>query len=311
MKLKYFSSLLQTLSILSPVVILASSVDAQSACRNVTVPTIGLVCYTEHPFSARQRDEGGTKTWSFIAERISPNWVLVDHEVIREGGFGTISDPTGSVVSANGNASILDVTQREATTLTEIKSQLEAKAQGCLPPVCGQIQGLLSSVSREIERLSSYRSSSVTAGGNEKILFSYTTSVSCQKYLGIKTCGGGASIYGKVKVYQRYLGDPDSLRASSQSLVQNARSVLAIVIPTPNPTPNDPSQYQDVGTRIALIQSWGFTLYRCSSNTARISIDGQDALCVLPANGLKSGQRYIYSSETGRFRRVPPTQLIR
>jgi len=277
MKVKYFNSLLKTLWIITPLTVMASSVEAHPACRDITTPTVGFVCYTEQPFSARQRDEDGTKTWNFIVERTAPNWVLVDHEVIREEGFGAVSDPTGSVVSASGNASILDVTQRETTSLTEIKAQLEAKAQGCYPPVCGQIQGLLSSVSKEIERLSSYHSSSITAGGNEKISFSYTTSVSCQKYLGVKVCKDGAFIKGKVKVYQRYLGDPDSLRASSQSIVQNARLVLTarggtngVIAPnTPDPNPD---------SRIALIQSWGFTLSQCSSTTARISIDGQNAL---------------------------------
>jgi hypothetical protein len=213
-------SLLKSLVIISPLLLLAFPVKAQTipACRNIT-PSAGRVCYTEHPFSARQRDEGGTRTYNFIVERVAQNWVIIDYEVIREGGFGAVSNPTGSIVSSNGNASIVNVTQSETQRLSEVKSQLEAKAQGCYPPVCGQIQGQLSSVDREIQKLSNYQSLAVQSGGNEKISFSYTTSVSCNRF----ACGGGASIQGKVKVYQRYLGNPNELQRSSESLV---RSVL-------------------------------------------------------------------------------------
>jgi hypothetical protein len=143
-------SLLKSLVIISPLLLLAFPVKAQTipACRNIT-PSAGRVCYTEHPFSARQRDEGGTRTYNFIVERVAQNWVIIDYEVIREGGFGAVSNPTGSIVSSNGNASIVNVTQSETQRLSEVKSQLEAKAQGCYPPVCGQIQGQLSSVDRE------------------------------------------------------------------------------------------------------------------------------------------------------------------
>lgn len=207
--------------------ITALSANAQSIplCRNIT-PRENQVCYTEHPFSARQRDEGGTKRHNFIVERWAPNWVIVDHKVVREGGFGAVSEPTGSIVSSNGNAAIINVTNRETTRLRETKTQLKGKLQGCYPPVCGELQGQIDTIDREIDRLTSFQKSSVSAGGNEKISFSYTTSVRCRSWFGIQDCGGGASIRGKVLVYQRYLGNPSSLQQASLSLVEQSRSIL-------------------------------------------------------------------------------------
>lgn len=94
---------------------------------------------------------------------------------------------------------------------------------------------------------------------------------------------------------------------NSQTNSLSLLSVPSINTPTINtPTVTTPP----VGvtdSRIALIQSWGFTLSRCSSTTAKISIDGQKALCVVPANGLKPGQKYSYNSETRSFKRIPST----
>ena len=140
--------------------------------------------------------------------------------MIREGGFGAVSEPQGSMVSGNGSASIISASQRSIETLTEIRSQLQGKAAGCSPPVCGEIQGKINAVNREIERQSQYKQMAVTAGGNEKIAFSYTTSVSCNAFY----CKSGASIHGKVRVYHRYLGNPNSLIEESQSVAREAQT---------------------------------------------------------------------------------------
>jgi hypothetical protein len=81
-----------TLLLISPFII--SSVEAQTipSSRNIN-PRPNIVCYTEHPFDARQRDEGGTRTHRFIVERDAQNWVIIDYEVIKEGGFGAFSTP--------------------------------------------------------------------------------------------------------------------------------------------------------------------------------------------------------------------------
>jgi len=110
--------------------------------------------------------------------------------------------------------------------LGETRSQLKGKLQGCYPPVCGQLQGQIDRIDREIERLSDTRRTAVSAGGNEKIQFTHTTSVNCRRYLGVQTCGSGAAMDGKVRVNQRYLGDPNSLRQASLSLVEQSSSLL-------------------------------------------------------------------------------------
>lgn len=79
--------------------------------------------------------------------------------------------------------------------------------------------------------------------------------------------------------------------------------------PTQQQSPPPVSDPPVTDSRVAMIQSWGFTLAKCSSSTARISIDGQKALCVLPVNGIKSGQRYSHNSETGTFKRIPSTTI--
>jgi uncharacterized membrane protein len=226
-KMKPNLSFLFHFSWLSLALIAIAPTKAQSipACRSIT-PSRDQVCYTEHPFSARQRDEGGTKTWNFIVERWAPNWVIVDYKVVREGGFGAVSEPTGSIVSSSGNAEIINVTNRLTTRLRETKTQLQAKLQGCYPPVCGQLQSQINTIDREIDQSSSYQRSAVSAGGNEKISFGYTTSVRCRSWLGVQDCGGGASINGKVLVYQRYLGDPSSLEQASLSLIEQSNAAL-------------------------------------------------------------------------------------
>jgi len=155
--------------------------------------------------------------------------------------FGAVSRPTGSIVSANGNAAIIQESTRSVETLGETRYQLKGKIQGCYPPVCGQLQGQIDRIDREIERLSDTRRTSVSAGGNEKIQFTHTTSVSCRKYLGVTTCGSGAAIDGKVRVNQRYLGDPNSLRQESLSLVEQSRTLLQQASkPSPPEPPNPP-----------------------------------------------------------------------
>lgn len=220
-------SILSTFALLLSGSIIAQESEAQPipACRNVT-PRINQVCYTEHPFSARQRDEGGTREHSFIVERVAPNYVIVDYGLIIDRSFGAASKPQGSIVSSKGNASIVQTTKREMESLTEIRSQLKGKIQGCYPPICGQLEGQINKLDREINRLSSTQISAVSAGGNEKILFKYTTSVSCRRYLGVTTCGSGAAMDGKVRVNQRYLGNPNELKSSSQTLANESRALL-------------------------------------------------------------------------------------
>lgn len=207
-----------------PLLLITLQVKAEPpACRDFTDFNPGFVCYTEHQYEARQRDVDGTQEHHFIIERISPDWIIVDYLVIRDGGFGTVSLPTGSIVSSTGNANIISVTKREIDRLNEVKSKLQGKLQGCYPPLCGEIQGNLESINRETEKLSNYQQIFVSAGGNEKISFSYTTHVSCT--LGV--CGPGANIHGKVRVNQRYLGNPNAIQQASLSLVEQSESVIA------------------------------------------------------------------------------------
>jgi len=106
---------------------------------------------------------------------------------------------------------------------------------------------------------------------------------------------------------QGYCVQPDRGLQSGMKYAYNSQtnSLSLLSVPSVNPptVTTPPSGVTD--SRIALIQSWGFTLSRCSSTTAKISIDGQNALCVVPTNGLKPGQRYSYNSATGSFKRIP------
>jgi hypothetical protein len=107
-----YKSLLTHLS-LTPVVFLCamvSAADAQPACRAINNPSPGSVCYTEWQFSSRQRGEGGTKTHEQLVERVEPNYVIVDTEVIVEESNGITSKPTPNIVSSTGNASIVNET---------------------------------------------------------------------------------------------------------------------------------------------------------------------------------------------------------
>lgn len=263
------------------------------ACRSIQ-PSPGQVCYTEHPYSARQKDEGGTKDWSFIVERWAPNYIIVDYEVLRpDSRFGSASLPTGSIVSGTGNASIIQESTRQIETLGETKSQLKGKVQGCYPPVCGQLQGQIERIDREIERLSSTQRTAIEAGGNEKITFTHKTSVSCRKYLGVRTCKEGASIEGKVRVNQRYLGDPNSLRQASLSLVEQSRALLQQAsTPVPNPAAEPvrpPSQ-----TKFAAIarseqtrkfgMSWAFTTREAAESRAIQECIASDCQVITWAN---------------------------
>jgi len=110
---------------------------------------------------------------------------------------------------------------------------------------------------------------------------------------------------------QGYCVQPERGLQSGMKYAYNSQTNRLSLLSTPSVNPPTvtipPPDVSD--SRIALIQSWGFTLSRCSSTTARISIDGQNALCVLAANGLKPGQRYSYSSATGSFKRIPSATI--
>ncbi|MBD1212052.1 MAG: hypothetical protein H9534_04710 [Dolichospermum circinale Clear-D4] len=289
--------------------------EAQSipACRNIQ-PRSGQVCYTEHPFSARQRDEGGTKNWSFIVERVAPNYVIVDYQILIDRSFGASSKPTGSIVSAKGNASIIQESTRQEEKLGETRSQLKGKIQGCYPPVCGQLQGQIDRIDREVEKLSDTRRTAVSAGGNEKIQFTYTTSVSCKKYLGSKICGSGAAMDGKVRVNQRYLGDPNLLRQESLSLVEQSRFLLQQAS-KPSP-PNSPPPYVQPKTCFSVDSRQGWQSFTANHRVASVnyieggwSVDarlyssvgykgheGADAERLSPFNAYKSNQSFPFGA---------------
>jgi hypothetical protein len=111
---------------------------------------------------------------------------------------------------------------------------------------------------------------------------------------------------------QGYCVQPERGLQSGMKYAYNSQTNSLSLLSTPSVNPptvtTPPPEVSD--SRIALIQSWGFTLSRCSSTTARISIDGQNALCVLAANGLKPGQKYSYNSATGSFKRIPSTTTV-
>lgn len=223
-------------------------------CRSISNPTPGTVCYTEHPFSQRQRDEGGTREWPFILERWAGDWVIVDWRVIRDGGFGTVSNPTGSIVSSNGNANIISTTRRSIQELMQVKNRLEGKYAGCAGPGCFEIKNTLDSLSREISQLENITSSAVSAGGNEKIRFMGTTYVNCYNINYVfgkkRVCEGGASLEGRVLLYQRYLGNTGQIQASTSNLLNQANTVLNKPLnPPPSQNPGSyPPPYQGGGT---------------------------------------------------------------
>jgi hypothetical protein len=105
-----------------------------------------------------------------------------------------------------------------------LHDHLQAKAAGCVPPVCGQIQNQLNVVNQTISEHSERKRVAIEAGGNEKILFKWTTKVECSR-LGI--CGPGAWMNGVIRVYQRYLGNPSSIRQETLSLVDSSRSLAS------------------------------------------------------------------------------------
>jgi hypothetical protein len=145
----------------------------------------------------------------------------VDTEVIVQERNGITSSPTPNIVSGSGNVSIVEETSRSIRELTEVKNSLQAKVAGCVPPVCGQIQNQLDAVNQKISEYSERKRVAIEAGGNEKILFKWTTKVECR--LGI--CGPGAWMNGVIRVYQRYLGNPSSIRQETLSLVDSSRTI--------------------------------------------------------------------------------------
>ena len=223
-----YKSLLTHLSF-APMVLLCvmtSAADAQPACRTITNPSPGSVCYTEWQFSSRQRGEGGTRTHEQLIERVAPNYVIVDTEVIIQESNGITSRPSPNIVSSSGNASIVEETSRSIRELTEVKNSLQAKAEGCVPPVCGKIQNQLDVVNQKISEYSERKRVAIEAGGNEKILFKWTTKVECSTF-GI--CGPGAWMNGVIRVFQRYLGNPSSIKQETLSLADSSLSINSSV----------------------------------------------------------------------------------
>jgi hypothetical protein len=171
--------------------------------------------------------------------------VIVDWRVIRDGGFGTVTNPTGSIVSSNGNANIISTTRRSTQELMQVKNRLEGKYAGCAGPGCFEIKSTLDSLSREVNQLENITSSAVSAGGNEKISFVGTTYVNCYNVnyvLGKKrVCEGGASLEGRVLLYQRFLGNTGQIQANTSNLINQAYAVLNKPM---NPPPNqNPAGY--------------------------------------------------------------------
>ena len=231
MKLKALMTTLSLSATVATVQILGLShpksqpAQAQSIprCINVT-PQFNKVCWSKYPFYARQRDVGGRRDHEFIVERVQPGYSIIDYEIVKTSGHGAISWPTGNIVSSDGNISILTVTNREIQKLTELRGRLRQEAEVCKGPICGKVEQQLDYVNREIDNLSRHKRVAVEAGGNEKILFTFTTRVSCSTF-GI--CGEGAKVEGYVKVYQRYLGNAASLRDQSEQVQRNAQLALA------------------------------------------------------------------------------------
>jgi hypothetical protein len=222
MQIKWTSLVL----ICTAVAIQQPKAEAVPACRDVS-PAINNVCYTETPFSMRQRDEGGTKKWKFIVERWAPGWIIVDWSIIKDSGtLGTYSWPNGSIVSSSGNASLISETRQEKEQLSELKSEVQGKVMGCYGPVCGELQQKLQNIDREIKRLTDVERSAISAGGNEKILFVGTTYVDCSKILGIQNCGGGAKASGVIRVNQRYIGTSQEVVAPALALANDTRNTL-------------------------------------------------------------------------------------
>lgn len=223
---------------------MASSVDAQPACRSIANPSLGSVCYTEWPFSSRQRGEGGTKTWEQIVERVEPNYVIVDTEVIVQEQNGITSKPTPNIVSSSGNISIVNQIDSSVRELEEVKNSLQAQATGCVPPVCGQVKNQLDTINQKISQYSESKRVAIQAGGNEKILFKWTTKVECSR-LGI--CGPGAWMNGVIRVNQRYLGNPSSIRQETLSLVDSFQSTVS---QPPNPCPNENIEIRTISSNL-------------------------------------------------------------
>jgi hypothetical protein len=199
---------------------------AVPACRDVD-PKTNIVCYTETPFSMRQRDVGGTKKWEFIVERWAPGWIVVDWTIEKDpGSMGTYSWPNGSILSSSGNASLVSETRSEKQRLSELKNEVQGKVMGCYGPACGELQQKSQSIDKEIERLTEIQKAAVSAGGNEKMLFTGTTYVSCSKILGIQNCGGGAKASGKIRVNQRYIGTAQDAVAPTLALISETRTAL-------------------------------------------------------------------------------------
>lgn len=196
----------------APVVGLESPASAQSYpdCKSVQ-PSIGLVCYTDDPMSIRQKDVGGTKVWDKMIERWSDGWIIEGHEIIDTGGqFGTFTKPNCSTVSGSGTASISSEAASLASRQSSITASLRAKAATVTnPTIKAEIEQKIDASSRAEETLSTSQSAIVSKGNNEALQCQATTYVKCNYFY----CGDGAAWSGNIRVYRRYLGNINDIRA--------------------------------------------------------------------------------------------------
>jgi len=206
-----------------------------SPCTSISNPIAGTLCFYDHPWNMRQRDEGGTKNVQFITERQSGGWVIENHQVIRgPGGHGTIQEPVCDAVSGTGVAEISRESSRSIDRLNEIKAKLKAKVTIIKPPLKGEAEKEIDAISREIEKISESQSSFVSKGGNEALKCTGSTHVSCQKIpIYGQVCGQGAAASGVVRITRRYLGDPIKLFAAAREAEQRGNTLVAKIEATP------------------------------------------------------------------------------
>lgn len=214
-------------------------------CTSISNPTAGTLCFYDHPWNMRQRDEGGTKNVNFITERQSGGWVIENHQVIRTSGVtGTVQDPVCSAVSGTGVAEISRESSRSIDRLNEIKAKLKAKVTIIKPPLKGEAEKEIDAISREIEKISESQSLFVSKGNNEGLSCTGSTHVSCFKVWpsNAQICRDGASASGVVRITRRYLGDPIKLFAEARQAEQRGNTLVGKIEATPpdpivNPVP--------------------------------------------------------------------------
>ena len=217
-------------------IVLPQEAYANQPCSSISNPAIGTICYYDHPWNVRQRDEGGWKDVEFITERASAGWVIDSFQVIRNpGGHGTVEEPNCNFVSGSGQAEITSTTSRSRRSLSELKAKLESKLSVPIEALKAEVRNEIDALNREIANLDQVESSIVAKGGNEALKCRARTYVKCSKTLGIEYCGQGAAASGNVRILRRYLANPVELMARAQEREANANKLLAKIDQQPPP----------------------------------------------------------------------------